>query len=124
MKPATRILIPLLSLFSAGAACAAEPAATIDPERLSQIVKVLASDEFEGRAPATPGETKTVEWISNRFRELGLQPAGERGGWTQVVPLVRTQIGAPATMSVMSQGKERPLTQSNEIYVSTIRKVD
>src|SRR5688572_3199432 len=102
----------------------AETSGSIDPQRISQTVKVLASDEFEGRAPGTPGETKTVEWLSNRFRELGLEPGGERGTWTQAVPLVRTQIGSPATLSFATKGKERPLTQSNDIYISTVRKVD
>ncbi len=117
-------LLPFIALLSIPAAFAAEPSGAIDPERLSQSVKMLASNEFEGRAPGTPGETKTVEWLSNRFRELGLEPGGERGSWTQAVPLVRTQIGTPATMSITAQGKERALTQSSDIYVSTVRKVD
>ncbi|HKS57798.1 MAG TPA: M28 family metallopeptidase [Steroidobacteraceae bacterium] len=119
-----RSLLSLIALLGLSGAFAAETSGPIDPERISQTVKVLASDEFEGRAPGTPGETKTVEWISKRFRELGLEPAGERGGWTQSVPLVRTQIGAPATMSMTIQGKARAFTQSTDIYVNTVRKVD
>jgi len=113
-----------IGALSASAALAADTAVTIDPERLSQTVKILASDEFEGRGPATPGETKTIEWLTKSFRDLGLEPAGERGSWTQAVPLVRTQIGSPATMSIAIQGKDRPLTQSKDIYVSTVRNVD
>lgn len=120
----TRSLLSLIGLLGVSAALAAQPPGLIDPERLARTVKVLASDEFEGRAPGTPGETKTVEWLSNRFRELGLEPGGERGGWTQAVPLVRTQIGSPATMSIAIQGKERALAQGGDIYVSTVRKVD
>jgi Zn-dependent M28 family amino/carboxypeptidase len=125
MTPASRAwLLSLIALFGIRAAFAAETSGAIDPERISQTVKVLASDEFEGRAPGTPGETQTVEWLSNRFRELGLEPGGERGSWTQTVPLVRTQINSPATLSIGIQGKERPLTQSTDVYVSTVRKVD
>ena len=113
-----------IGALSASAALAADTAVTIDPERLSQTVKILASDEFEGRGPATPGETKTIEWLTKSFRDLGLEPAGERGSWTQAVPLVRTQIGSPATMSIAIQGNDRPLTQSKDIYVSTVRNVD
>lgn len=120
----TRSLLSLIGLLGASAALAAQTPGLIDPERISQTVKVLASDEFEGRAPGTPGETKTVEWLSNRFRELGLEPGGERGGWTQAVPLVRTQIGSPATMSIAIREKERALAQGSDIYVSTVRKVD
>ncbi len=121
---ATRSLLSLIGLLGVSAALAAQAPGLIDPERISQTVKVLASDEFEGRAPGTPGETKTVEWLANRFRELGLEPGGERGGWTQAVPLVRTQIGSPATLSIAIQGKERALAQGSDIYVSTVRKVD
>jgi Zn-dependent M28 family amino/carboxypeptidase len=117
-------LLSLIVLLGVATAFAAEPSGPIDPERLSQTVKVLASDEFEGRAPGTPGETKTVAWLVKRFQDLGLEPAGERGSWTQAVPLIRTQIGAPATMSFSIQGKARAFTQSNDIYVNTVRKVD
>jgi len=117
------LLLPI-GLLGVAAAFGAETSAAVDPERISQAVKVLASDEFEGRAPGTPGETKTIEWLSNRFRELGLEPGGERGSWTQTVPLVRTQVNPPATMSVSIEGQRRALTQNNDIYASTLRKVD
>jgi len=115
--------LSLIAVFSASA-FAADHAGPIDPQRLSQTVKELAADEFEGRAPGTPGETKTIEWLTNRFRQLGLEPGGERGSWTQAVPLVRTQIGSPAKLSIAVEGKERLLTQSTDVYVSTVRKVD
>ncbi len=126
MTSASRIgsLSSLIAVLGVCAVYAAETAGSIDPERISQTVKVLASDEFEGRAPGTPGETKTIEWLTKRFSELGLEPGGERGSWTQSVPLVRTQIDSPATLSFAIQGKQRPLTQSNDVYVSTVRKVD
>lgn len=125
MKSVSRnSLFCVIGLLGVGTAIAAGNSGPIDPERISQTVKVLASDEFEGRAPGTPGETKTIEWLTNRFRELGLEPGGERGSWTQAVPLVRTQIGSPATLSISAQGKERVLTQGTEIYVNTVRKVD
>ncbi len=119
----SRLCTIFLAAAMAGPAIAAD-SSVIDPQRLSDAVRVLASDEFEGRAPGTAGETKTVEWLSTRFRELGLQFGGERGSWTQTVPLVRTQIGAPAALSVAIQGKERAFTQADDIYVSTVRKVD
>ncbi|PTQ10308.1 peptidase M20 [Sphingomonas oleivorans] len=102
----------------------AEPANPIDPARLSAIVRTLASEEFEGRAPGTAGETKTIDYLSRQFAALGLEPGGENGGWTQTVPLVRTQIGAPAAMRATQGGKARRLVQSRDIYVSTVRNVD
>ena len=106
----------MLFLLAASAAPAAPP---IDPARLSASVKTLASPAFEGRAPGTPGEAKTVDWLVARFKALGLQPGGRGGSWTQLVPLVRTQIGA-GTMRAGSM----TLGQGAEIYVSTVRRVD
>ena len=117
-------LLSLIALFGVCVAFGAETSGSIDPERISQSVKVLASDEFEGRAPGTPGETKTIEWLTKHFGELGLEPGGERGSWTQSVSLVRTQIDSPATLSFSIQGKQRALTQNDDVYVSTVRKVD
>jgi Zn-dependent M28 family amino/carboxypeptidase len=54
---------------------------------MKKMTRVLSSDAFEGRAPGTPGEDKTVAYIIDRFRAAGLQP-GNKGSWVQRVPLV------------------------------------
>lgn len=51
-------------------------------------IKTLSSDEFEGRGPGTIGETRSVEYISMQFRELGLKPGNPDGTYFQKVPLV------------------------------------
>ncbi len=57
-------------------AAAIEMAATeLDAAGLMQHVNILASDEFEGRAPSTPGGRKTVEYLETEFKKLGLEPA-------------------------------------------------
>lgn len=94
---------------------------TVDPKRLSDVVRALASDEFEGRSPGTPGETKTVDYLVETFRGLGLEPGGERGGWTQDVPLLRTQLETPRTLQMTVKGKSRPLVQTKDVYLSTVR---
>ena len=86
-----------------GAACAA-PAA-IDATRILQDIKVLSSDDFEGRGPATAGETKTVAYLIQQMKAAGLQPAGDlmkdgKRAWTQDVPLVRSVAKGPVTVSV------------------------
>jgi Zn-dependent M28 family amino/carboxypeptidase len=95
--------------------------AGVEPKRLSETVRILASDEFQGRSPGTEGETKTVNYLVETFRSLGLEPGGERGGWTQEVPLLRTQIETPRTLQVKIKGKARPLVQTQQIYFSTVR---
>jgi hypothetical protein len=87
-----------------------EPLSPINPARMSATVKTLASDTFEGRAPGTPGEAKTVAYLVGRFRALGLRPDGENGGWLQQVPLVHNiadtsagPVGRPGLKALSSR---------------------
>nr|MBP7367334.1 hypothetical protein [Pseudoxanthomonas sp.] len=73
----------------------AVPGGEIQAANLAESLRVLASDAFEGRAPNTPGEEKTVQYIAERFGQAGLQPAGDDGGWFQRVELERSQIAGP-----------------------------
>ena len=121
-------LLPLLVL----AGCVA-PAATgetsagvspIDVQRLSEITRTLASDEFQGRAMGTEGEERTVSYIAEQFRLAGLEPGGEDGGWFQTVPMIRTRIGAPASFSIAQGGRTIPLRFPEDIYLSTVRATE
>src|SRR5438105_13624128 len=60
----------------------------IKPERVLEHIKVLASDEFEGRGPGTPGEEKTVAYLAAQLRKLGLKPGNPDGTHFQEVPLL------------------------------------
>jgi Zn-dependent M28 family amino/carboxypeptidase len=51
-------------------------------------VKILASDEFEGRFPGTKGEDLTVTYIADQFKAVGLKPGNPDGTYFQKVPLV------------------------------------
>ncbi len=62
-------------------------------------VERLASDEFEGRAPGTPGEEKTLEYIEAQFRAAGLEP-GMGGSFRQAVPLVEVTTRPDSTMEI------------------------
>src|SRR5205823_10277991 len=59
----------------------------ITPDGLLAHIKVLASDEFEGRAPGTKGEELSVNYIADQFRKIGLKPGSPDGSYTQEVPL-------------------------------------
>ena len=102
---------------------AVETSAHIDTQRLSAIVKVLAADEFEGRAPGTPGGKKTVKYLTDQFAGLGLEPGGANGSWVQTVPLIRTQVQAPATMKFNVGGVTQTLQQKIDINAGTVRPI-
>ena len=108
---------------SAVALAAAASAATtsgISPERLSDIDRTISSDAFEGRGPATRAETKTINYIADQFRSVGLQPAGDVIGgqrsWFQNVPLLKSDIvGNPQFTLNLGNGQSLSMTQGNEI---------
>jgi len=93
--------------------------AHFDPARLSHHVEILASDAFEGRAPASRAEPKVIDYIVSQFKAAGVQPGGQiRNGkrsWTQDVPLLHTSfVGAPS-ITLTSNGQAIPLTQGEQI---------
>ena len=100
------------------------PSTPIDPARLSEHVRVLASDAFEGRGPATPGEAKAIDYIAKAFAAAGVQPGGEHGGWLQNVPLARFAVTGPVKMSLAAGGVTEPLTQGEQAVVQTLQPVD
>src|ERR1051325_2253507 len=59
----------------------------ITPDGLLAQIKVLASDEFEGRAPGSKGEDLSVKYITDQFKKIGLKPGNPDGTYTKEVPL-------------------------------------
>lgn len=67
---------------------------------LLKHIKVLASDEFEGRAPGSKGEELSVKYISEQFKALGLKPGNPSGSYTQEVPLAGIITAPTAAFSI------------------------
>ncbi len=97
------------------------PGGGIQADNVAAHLRTLASDAFEGRAPATTGEDRTVAYLVEQFRKAGLQPAGEDGGWTQAVQLDRTTIDGEVVMSVSNGSGKRALKQGEDAVVQTLR---
>ena len=111
----TSTVLSALALVLAGHfSSIASADATVDPARLSQHVKTLSSDAFEGRGPATPGEQKTVAYLTEQMKAAGLQPGGDlkdgKRAWTQDVPLAQFNISGPVDASVTACGQRRHRT--------------
>ncbi len=82
-----------------------EALGAIDTTTLMSHIQVLASDSFEGRAPGSRGEERTVAYLEAQFRALGLSPGNPDGSYIQPVPLVGiTPLGSP---SLVIEGKGR-----------------
>ena len=61
---------------------------SVEAKRISEHVKKLASDKFEGRAPGTTGETLTVNYLAEQFKKSGVKPGNPNGSYFQNVALV------------------------------------
>ncbi len=95
-------------------AASAAPAASSAPlewvherpsaERLYADVAWLADDAQEGRRAGTEAERRSAQWISQRFAQLGLAPAGADGGFLQAfdVPLP-VELGESSGVSLIGE---------------------
>src|SRR5258708_726284 len=59
-----------------------------DSSELLADIKTLSSDKFEGRAPGSAGENLTVDFLTERFKKLGLKPGNPDGTYVQKAPMV------------------------------------
>jgi len=99
-----RIPLSLALLLAAGAPAAAQSPAQ-DPDqaaadRMLGHVKVLSSDEFEGRAPGTAGEELSVNYLTREFSKLGLLAGNPDGSYIQEVPLVGIVSATTASFAI------------------------
>lgn len=80
---------------------AADVSGLAGPVRASALLehtRVLSSDEFEGRGIGSPGETKTVAYLTEQFKAMGLQPGNPDGSYVQKVPMVGISSRASVKM--------------------------
>jgi len=96
----------------------------ISAKEIRNTVQLLASDEFQGRAPGTEGEERTVAYLIQQFTALGLEGGGTDGSFTQDVPLVHTQLGQDAVVTLEFPNGDAVLAQGQEIAIETTRDVE
>src|ERR1700689_5766393 len=98
------------------------PTTDIDDTAYGDHVRVLASDDFLGRKPGTPGEDKTVSYLIEKFQKLGLKP-GNGKSYVQQVPLVQITASADATLSATAPSGARSLLFGKDMVIWTKRAV-
>ena len=99
---------------------------SISAETLSKNIRVLASDEFEGRFPASAGEEKTVAFLEAEFQKLGLNP-GNGDSFFQDVPMVEITADPGMKLTVAKKKAGAPLVATfafgHEFVAATMRVV-
>ncbi|MES2857675.1 MAG: M28 family metallopeptidase [Pseudomonadota bacterium] len=92
--------------------------AAINAGDFAEHVQQLASDDFGGRAPGTPGEDKTIEYIKAQFARIGLQP-GNGGDWFQTVPMVETTADESSSLDIAVGGATQALKFGDDMVIGT-----
>jgi Zn-dependent M28 family amino/carboxypeptidase len=124
-----RLTVSAAVLGSLLAGCAGEDArlttalGTITADDLHSHVRALASDEFEGRGPSSPGEQKTIDYLKAEFEQLDLEP-GNRGDFFQEVPLVAIAAAPSMTLTVQGAGVTNQFRYGIEFMAWTTRVVE
>ena len=95
------------------AAPAVAPEQSTTPAALLTHIRTLASDEFEGRAPGTPGEDRTIHYLVDQFKTIGLQPGNPDGTFIHGVPL--TGFTAQPTVSFTAPVGPIELRSPNDV---------
>lgn len=102
----------------------AEPTAElVDTEfnpRLAEYIKTLASDEFQGRAPATKGEELTVAYLEENFRRIGLKPI-DGDSYKQPVSLVQIDPKQVSDMTLTGENLPQSFKYRDEMIAWTTR---
>jgi len=88
--------------------------AQITPATLRAPIRILASDEFEGRGPATRGDALSRLYLSTELETLGYKPGGEQGGWEQSFDIVGVKAKLPATWDFTGKSGTTSLKLSEE----------
>ena len=103
---------------------AAAPVAThafsgdINAADFGELVKTLASDEFEGRAPGSKGEELTVNYIRDQMQRIGLQP-GNGDSWFQDVPMTETTADPTTVLTIRRGDVSRQLAFGTDMVIGT-----
>jgi len=96
---------------------------SITVESLAKNTEILSSDKFEGRAPASKGEELTVNFMKDKFEELGLKP-GNGESFFQEVPMVEINSVPVENLVIKGAGKTSTYAFKDEFTASTMQVID
>jgi Zn-dependent M28 family amino/carboxypeptidase len=88
---------------------------SITIEDMKDHISVLASDDFQGRAPSTQGEEKTINYLAEQFKKIGLKPAN-KGSYFQEVSLMKISADTSAKLDI-NGGKSKISLRFSEDFI-------
>ncbi len=125
MRILTLALVSALALTACKKVDVAAPEITVpalSEQTMKDVTKELSLDSYEGRAPGSAGEEKTVAYLIEKFKAAGLEP-GNKGSWTQDVPLVEITAKNVSALSISDKaGKAMSFAYGSEFVVGSYRE--
>jgi Zn-dependent M28 family amino/carboxypeptidase len=97
---------------------------SISAKEMSDIIKTLSSDEYEGRAPASKGEELSTRTISAAFKKFGLQPGNTDGTYFQKVPMIGQTIENPEAKLIFSAGDKKGELKYGDDYIAFSERIE
>jgi Zn-dependent M28 family amino/carboxypeptidase len=95
----------------------------VDMTAVLAHTRTLSSDEFEGRAPGTDGERRTVDYLVSEFTKAGLKPGNTDGTFIQKVPLVGI-TPTPVPLILRNGGRQQTLKWKDDVVAWTKHVAD
>ncbi|SEQ89371.1 M28 family metallopeptidase [Pedobacter rhizosphaerae] len=93
---------------------------SVNDSSLMRYMTKIASDEFEGRKPFTNGETKTINYLADEFKKLGLAP-GNGTSYFQEVPMVEIKSNPDEKMIIKGKSGSVELNYLTDFVAGTRR---
>jgi Zn-dependent M28 family amino/carboxypeptidase len=100
-----------------------QPEIPVFSDSYKEWVEILSSENFEGRAPTTPGGKKTKAFIEAEFRKMGLKPANN-GSFRQTVPLIETTSDNFSKMWIKGLQDSISLSLPNDFMIGSVQMTD
>ena len=124
MKKSLLTLILVVAAFAASAQTSVNRSTPADDEALlRKWISTLGSDDFGGRLPMTPYETKTINYLASEMKALGLQP-GFGGSWFQKVKTISAECRPVGGKFRVKGKKKADLIYPDDFVTWTARAVD
>ncbi len=92
-----------------------------DATELLDDIKVLSSDEFDGRAPGSKGEELTVKYLEDQFKKIGLGPGNTDGTYIQDLPLIGITATNTRPLTITGGGRTTTFRWRNDVVAWTTR---
>jgi len=90
----------------------------VDGKSAHSFIKYLAADRLEGRKSGLAGGEKAAEWIAQKFKEFGLEPAGDKGTYFQHFTVSFFNVDGGVALKVISPVKAREFVYREDYRVA------